>query len=135
LIQLKVEPSRPQLKHPMCSAHQNQVYVWDMFVRLFYWTLVAAFTIAYFTEDDLLRLHVWAGYVVGALIVARVVWGFIGPVIQMATSGLSANQRMRADIHHGPEPRLHQQAGYISARPTSHRRKSLATRPVRTLGQ
>jgi hypothetical protein len=32
--------------------------------------LVVAFTIAYFTEDDLLKLHVWAGYVVGALIVA-----------------------------------------------------------------
>ena len=29
-----------------------------MFVRLFHWTLVAAFTIAYFTEDDLLKVHV-----------------------------------------------------------------------------
>ena len=25
--------------------------------------------------------------------------------------------RTRADIHHGPEPKLHKQAGYISARP------------------
>ena len=41
--------------------------------------LVATFFIAYLTEDDLLTVHVWAGYVVGALVVARIVWGFIGP--------------------------------------------------------
>ena len=63
----------------MRIADQKQVYVWDRFVRLFHWTLVVVFTIAYLTEDDLLGLHVWAGNVVGGLIVARVVWGFIGP--------------------------------------------------------
>jgi cytochrome b len=40
--------------------------------------LVTAFTIAYLTEDDLLTVHVWAGYVVGVLIVARLIWGFVG---------------------------------------------------------
>jgi cytochrome b len=62
----------------MRSSNQKLVYVWDLFVRLFHWTLVVGFTIAYFTEDPLI-VHVWAGYVVGALIVARVVWGLIGP--------------------------------------------------------
>lgn len=54
------------------------VYVWDPFVRVFHWTLVVAFTIAYVIEDDPLVVHVWAGYVVGVLVVARVIWGFIG---------------------------------------------------------
>ena len=48
-------------------------------MRVFHWTLVAAFTVAYLTEDDLLTVHVWAGYVVGGLVAARVIWGFVGP--------------------------------------------------------
>jgi len=61
------------------SGVPSQVYVWDPFIRVFHWTLVVGFTIAYLTEDDLLQVHVWAGHVVGILIVARVLWGFIGP--------------------------------------------------------
>jgi cytochrome b len=56
----------------------SRIYIWDLFVRLFHWSLVVAFTVAYLTEDDLLKVHVWAGYIVGGLVVARVIWGFIG---------------------------------------------------------
>jgi len=65
--------------NPDRVAGTPKVYVWDPFVRVFHWSLVAGFTIAYFTEGDLLKVHVWAGYVVGLLIVARVLWGFVGP--------------------------------------------------------
>ena len=61
------------------NDRSSRVYVWDPFVRLFHWALVVAFTVAYLTEDDLLNVHVWAGYVVGGLVVARIVWGFVGP--------------------------------------------------------
>ena len=55
------------------------VHVWDRAVRVFHWTLAAAFFLAYFTEDDLLAIHVWTGYLIGGLIVLRLVWGLVGP--------------------------------------------------------
>ena len=53
--------------------------VWDPFVRIFHWLVVAGFFVAYFTEDELLTVHVWAGYTVGALVALRILWGLVGP--------------------------------------------------------
>ncbi len=60
------------------AAQGAEIRVWDLFVRLFHWSLVAAFFIAYLTEGDTITLHVWAGYVVGVLVVLRILWGFVG---------------------------------------------------------
>lgn len=52
--------------------------VWDLPLRIFHWLLVLAFTVAYLTEEELLDIHVWAGYLVFGLLLFRLVWGFIG---------------------------------------------------------
>ena len=54
------------------------VNVWDPLVRIGHWTLVIAFFTAYFTEDDFMTQHVWAGYVVGTVVIIRLIWGIIG---------------------------------------------------------
>ncbi|MBE9553870.1 MAG: cytochrome b/b6 domain-containing protein [Proteobacteria bacterium] len=61
------------------GSRTSMVKVWDLFVRVFHWALVAAFVVAYVTEDEAMALHVWAGYLVGGLVLARIVWGFVGP--------------------------------------------------------
>ncbi len=58
---------------------ENKVYVWDWFVRLFHWSLAAAFAVSYLTGEDESALHVYSGYLIAALVVSRIVWGFIGP--------------------------------------------------------
>ncbi len=57
----------------------TEIKVWDPLVRLFHWSLVAAFSIAYITEEEWMELHAWAGYLVAGLVGFRVIWGFIGP--------------------------------------------------------
>ena len=59
---------------------QNQQYinVWDPLLRFFHWTLVAAFFIAYLSGEELLGLHVWAGYIIIGLLIFRILWGIGG---------------------------------------------------------
>jgi cytochrome b len=60
------------------TTTENMLKVWDPIVRIGHWTLVIAFFTAYFTEDDFLTQHVWAGYVVGTIVCLRLLWGFVG---------------------------------------------------------
>lgn len=66
----------------MITSPQNSgvVQVWDPLVRVFHWSLVASFAVAWLSgEGEALSLHVGAGYVIGGLILFRLLWGFVGP--------------------------------------------------------
>jgi len=55
------------------------VKVWDVPTRLFHWTLVLSFTLAYFTaEFHIGFIHTLIGYFLCGLLIARLVWGFVG---------------------------------------------------------
>ncbi len=54
------------------------VKVWDIGVRAFHWSLVAAFAAAWITADEWERPHELLGYAAVGLVVFRFAWGFVG---------------------------------------------------------
>lgn len=63
---------------PTPLPHTRSVEVWDPFVRVFHWSLVACVVLNQFVLEEGEAPHEWAGYLASALVVARLVWGFVG---------------------------------------------------------
>ncbi len=55
-----------------------EIRVWDPLVRIFHWSLVTLFALAFLTGDELDRVHELAGYGIAALVALRILWGFTG---------------------------------------------------------
>jgi cytochrome b len=60
------------------STRPALVKVWDPFVRLFHWALVGFFAFSFLTGDEWKDAHIVSGYIIGALVTFRVLWGLIG---------------------------------------------------------
>ena len=60
---------------PATSMNQP---VWDRFVRLFHWSLVSCVVLNQFVLEAGETPHEWVGYTASALVLARIVWGFVG---------------------------------------------------------
>lgn len=60
------------------DSRPAEVRVWDPLVRLFHWSLVAGFAIAWLTGDEIKSLHNAVGYVVLGLVAFRLIWGLVG---------------------------------------------------------
>ncbi len=61
----------------MQIAHER-IRVWDPFVRVFHWSLVFSYAVAWASGEESAWLHEQAGYFILALIGLRVTWGLIG---------------------------------------------------------
>ena len=62
----------------MMSAGEFSVTVWDPVIRIFHWTVVAGCLANLFILEDGGRAHEVIGYAVAAVLVVRIVWGFVG---------------------------------------------------------
>ena len=56
----------------------NVIRVWDPWVRIFHWSLVLAFVVAYSSGDEENSVHIYSGYDVAGLIAFRFIWGITG---------------------------------------------------------
>ena len=54
------------------------IKVWDLFVRVFHWSLVLAILSQLITAEDFQPIHIRIGYFIIVLLVLRIMWGFIG---------------------------------------------------------
>ena len=57
---------------------EKEIRVWDPLVRIFHWSLVLAFTVAYLSGDEEGALHIYSGYIILGLICFRLLWGMVG---------------------------------------------------------
>ena len=64
----------------MSSNTLQTIKVWDLLIRIFHWSLVGFFALAYLTEgeDEWMIIHSYAGYSILILLVFRLLWGVMG---------------------------------------------------------
>ncbi|WP_019953307.1 cytochrome b/b6 domain-containing protein [Yoonia vestfoldensis] len=96
------------------SPATGKVRVWDPLVRVFHWSLVAAFLVAWLSAEELSTVHEIAGYVVAGLVAFRLVWGFVGsryarfaqflkgPAATLSYVGDMTQRRERRYLGHNP---------------------------------
>jgi hypothetical protein len=64
------------MNSPESQTTPIETRVRDPLVRLFHWSLVVTFTVAWLTADEEPHWHDLSGYIVTGLVVFRIVWGF-----------------------------------------------------------
>jgi cytochrome b len=92
----------------------QKIKIWDALIRLFHWSLAAAFAANALFVDDESKLHLWLGYTIVVLVLIRILWGFVGsryarfssfpPSLSGASGQLTEIATGRRRIHRGHTP-------------------------------
>ena len=71
-------PDRQEASAPQVSP-DTHVLVWDIPTRLFHWCVVGLVLVSWVSADQgYMTVHLWSGLTLLALLVFRLVWGFLG---------------------------------------------------------
>jgi cytochrome b len=63
----------------MSDRAKEHVLVWDVPTRIFHWTIVVLVAVSWFSADQgFMRVHLWSGLTLLALLLFRVLWGLFG---------------------------------------------------------
>ncbi len=63
------------------DAAHRRLRVWDVPVRVFHWVLVSLIAVSWITVEiggNAMTYHMWSGYAILALVLFRIIWGFVG---------------------------------------------------------
>jgi cytochrome b len=60
------------------AAPLKNTRVWDLFVRVFHWSLLSLVAISYLSGEFEFEIHSYSGYAIFILVCSRIIWGFIG---------------------------------------------------------
>lgn len=79
----------------------QDIKVWDLFVRIFHWSVVVMFMLDFWLieDDGNWSLHRILGYALGILLSLRIIWGFIGPHNARFASFLPTPRRVAKHLH------------------------------------
>lgn len=84
--------------HMQSNETRPPVRVWDLFVRIFHWGLVACVLVNFFIIDDGETVHQAVGYIASGLVVARLLWGFVGTRYARFDNFFPTPARLRAHL-------------------------------------
>lgn len=91
------------------------IKVWDIATRIFHWSLVVTFFVAYVSGDEEDLIHVYSSYIIIGLLGFRIIWGLIGPRYARFSSFV-----------YGLKPALH----YLKSLLTDHPQYYLGHNPI-----